>query len=142
MQTKVPGPNGAGTVWVCPERDVAHCTPPIMARAMNYVAGDLDQKVGAEAVDTFFRAMEKFIRMSSESDRDDYDPEHSVQDVYAASGLGDQPEEIMQSFSYWYTQIMFDVYFRGVREALHPGEKPMGLSFLKGAPERKPPTER
>ena len=50
--------------------------------------------------------------------------------------MPDQPNELWLSFSQWYTRLMFTAYFTGVREALHPGEKPLGIDELVGKPVR------
>lgn len=113
-------------------------TPHVMAKTLDYVASEMDAKVGKDAVDEFAGCIQRFVRVAADPGFGLFDKEDSAQTAYVKAGLDKQPVELIESFSRWYTQLMFTAYFAGIREALHPKEEALGLDELLAHPIRVP----
>lgn len=113
-------------------------TPHVMAKTLDYVATEMDAKVGKDVVDKFAGSIQRFVRMAADPSFELFDKEDSAQRAYVKAGLDKQPVALLESFSRWYTQLMFTAYFAGIREALHPKEEALGLDELLAHPIRLP----
>ena len=137
MQSKVSSPLGSGTIWTCPLRDIAHMTPQVMAQALNMLAVQHDATHGAKAIDAFAAAIQRFIRLAADPDYEGYVATDTPQAAYVRSGLDKQPADLHAAYAECYAQLMYTCYFNGVREALHPGERALGIAELMASPVRK-----
>jgi hypothetical protein len=122
---------------VCPIRDVAHATPQLAAKTLDYLAAECDGRFGKDAVDAYAACVQRFIRMAADPDFDEYSVGDNPHSAYARSGLAYQPEALHAVYADLYMRMMFTFYFNGVREALHPGEKALGLDELLRSPIRR-----
>jgi hypothetical protein len=46
------------------------------------------------------------------------------------TGELDAPEEAQRIVGKWLLRAMLTLYFKSIREALHPGETPLGVAYL------------
>lgn len=119
------GSNGSG-IWVSPMRDIAHCFPYVLRRAIEATEADIKDDVKAEIdVGELARSLGKFISGSVGGDSPDNVAEHME-----ASGVLGSTDEAQRIVGKWLLRAMLTLYFKSIREALHPGEEPLGVSAL------------
>ena len=130
IQQKVPAPDGKGTIWTCPLRDIAHFMPHALVLALDYMASEVDKTRSKETMDTYAGCVQTFIRLAADPTYEGYRKDMVPNGAWAASGLASQDEVLHVVFQKYLTMILLTNYFNGVREALHPGETAFGLDAL------------
>jgi hypothetical protein len=119
------GSNGSG-IWVSPLRDVAHCFPYVLRRAIEATDADIgDNAETATAVGELARSLGKFIGGSVGEGSAE-----TVEEHMKVTGVLDAPEEAQRIVGKWLLRAMLTLYFKSIREALHPGETPLGVAYL------------
>ena len=129
IQQRVSDPsrtNGSG-IWVSPLRDVAHCFPYVLRRALEVTEADAAEAGVKTEIDVgeLARSLGKFIRGSVGEDSIDDVAKHME-----ASGVLGSTDEAQRIVGKWLLRTMLVLYFKSIREALHPGEEPLGVAAL------------
>lgn len=134
IQQRVPSPDGKGTIWVSPLRDIAHFMPRVMIMALDITAKECDKEYGEQALDSFAGSLQAFIRLAADPEYELYDKDMTAEQAWETAKLVNHPMGIRVEFSQWLASILLTTYFNGIREALHPGERALGAeAFTKGA---------
>lgn len=135
MQGRVADPNGAGTIWVSPLRDVAHFLPHMALSALDELAVECDERHGNKSVDAFAGRVQTLIRVAADSS---YLPGVAIRKPYDAfkhaelfvDGGTVVYKEMLDVYSRILAKRLFEFYFVGAREAFHPGEGYSSLDAL------------
>ena len=126
IQQRVPDPTGmnARGVWVSPLRDVAHSFPFIVKDAFTAMEVDLNDD-NNDMMCKYAMAVGEFVSKCT-------GPESptNIRDLYKETGLLEFPDAAHQLFGKWLARAMLGFYFKGIKEAMHPGETPIGLKEL------------
>ena len=136
LQQRVPDPTGSNArgVWTSPIRDIAHCMPNILRTAIEVT----QQAVAAEHGDDsdamrelgdLAKALAAFVNNCTGPQAPATQAE-----LVRASALLDVPVHTQQVFGKWLLRVMLGFYFSAVKEALHPGERPLGIDALLSTP--------
>ena len=126
MQQRVVDPTGTNArgVWVSPLRDVAHSFPYIVGTALKAMEADLTDDNNAVMCE-YGTALSKFIQNCVGNDSPT-----NITELYRQTGLLEFPDEAHRLFGKWLARAMLGFYFKGIKEALHPGEVAIGVKEL------------
>ena len=138
IQGRRPDPTGTNQegIWVDPMRDVAHSVPYIIQTALHAAMTDItalpeDEQAEAEdGMKDYALKLAKFVKLCAGPDRPQ--GEKAKQEAFIQSGLL-QSSDASRLFTKWFTRAVLGFYFDGVGNALHPGEKPLGVQELMEA---------
>jgi len=131
MQQRAPDPTGTNVrgVWVNPMRDVAHNFPYVVKQALEAMETDkaynnLDE-VSKQQMAQYGKTLGEFVNGCVGPNSPD-----TVAELMERVGLLTFPPWVVGLFGKWLARAMFGLYFTSIREALHPGEKPLGVTEL------------
>ena len=132
LQQRVSDPTGTNRngVWVSPMRDIAHCMPVLVRRAIE--AAELEVQDDSEATAVLSDYAVKLAKFINECVGENSPAE--VAELFKRIGLLDASAEVQALVGKWLTRVMLGMYFTSVKEATHPGEKPIGVDTLLALP--------
>lgn len=128
IQGRVTDPTGTNEkgIWVSPERDIAHCLPILISQAFHRMETEERQLPAAkqqQAV-TYAKAVAECVKRS-------VDPKVPTGDVYKKSALNaDWPDWLLALVARNVMPVLLAAYISGIRVALQPGTKPIGIDTL------------
>ena len=131
-QTDPTGTNPNG-VWVNPLASLAH-NVPLMIRKAICLASDrlekdpayhIEKDAQEEVLGRYAVALAKFIKIASADPTID-----KFMDAYRASGLQEIPAGAKVVFDSAFSHVVLQLYMQFVREALHKGDKAIGVKEL------------
>lgn len=144
IQQRVGDPTGRnpGGVWVSPMRDIAHCGPLLFRQAIALAESRVGKIDGPEkekvmgALGTVAVALAKYVKLAATSaEAEDHKDAMTKSGLvaatsYVAPDTGEYVTLATALMSRAMLDVMLQVYFQSIREALHPGETPLGVKEL------------
>ena len=133
MQVRVPDPTGANTggIWVDPMRDLAHNFPYHVRRALLAVEDEIKQlpdeerQAMTDIMSTYGAVLGQFVKGCIGPESPD-----TVVKLFKKIKFLDMPDVAHRMFGKWFARVALGVYYMGIRAAMHPGEKPLGVDTL------------
>jgi hypothetical protein len=128
IQQRVKDPTGTNdSLWASPMRDLAHNFPYLVRAALDAMDEDL-KKLSPEAEEQaglYAQALAAYINQCPLPES----PDSSVE-LMKKLKMTEFPEDTQRLFGKWMTRVLLGAYWVGIRNALHPGEKPLGVKEL------------
>lgn len=132
LQGKMPDPTGTNNcLWTSPERDIAHTYPLFVRRALELTENEINKVPHNDEMikqlGTLASLLAAFVNCCAGM------PEANLAEAGEAiadfenSDCGQLPASI---FNKWLARVFAGAYFKGIREALHCGQKAVGASDL------------
>lgn len=130
LQNRVNDPtmSNPGGIWVNPLRDVAHCFPYVIKGALMAMEQDLNEEQDPETNEmmcAYALALSAFVAGCTGPDAPT-----DIRELFRQSALLEQPDEAHKLFGKWLARAMLGLYFRGIKAAMHPGERALGVDDL------------
>ena len=132
IQARVNDPTGNNSkgVFTSPMRDVAHCMPYAIRQAIQLASDRIDALVDLELKNVLQDelailavGLAKYVKIAAA------DPEVKEYRAARTKAALDITTDAFPWFDAAFKDVMFQIYFQGIREALH-GEKPLGVDVL------------
>lgn len=113
-------------IWVAPMRDVAHCFPYLFVQVAEMVRTDPDYAAISDKVEVYLRNIAAYIKDCIGEDAPD-----TVVDNSCKHHIIEADAAVQKLVGKWTLRVMLGFYWKCIRDAMHPGETPLGLSDLK-----------
>lgn len=142
MQGRVGDPTGATRegIWVDPLRDIAHSLPYVVRAAIEMATKDIANGSDSQYIkDTKTAALGDYAQKLAAFIKMTYGPARpkgatAKAEAMKVNGLL-APHDSAALMNKWFTRAMLGFYFDGVGNALHPGERGLGVDDLLAAVE-------